>query len=352
MIDIKTARDLDKLNHDEKEHLKNQLTCMYTTLTIDDVAESIGLTKKTTVNVFRKLGIPFRNRKETAQFMKLKWLEKYGVDNPMKLDEVKAKSMNAQRQKNGGKLAFNTDKQKQTVLNRYGTDNVMKDAGVKQKLFQTNLKKYGYSCSLLNDVVKKKAQETNLRKYGAENVLCKGSSIRPNVGFDKRPDTIRKSLETLCKKYGGVGLGSKEIAEKIKRTNFEKYGYENPSLPIMHGRSKHEDTIYNYITEKYPNLVILRNKRSLMNINKRYEIDIYIPELKVGFEIDGRYTHDRDAYIKDIKNNTCNTKERLKEIYSEIEGITLYNLWESDIDSDFSKVATIIDNALGVKNEY
>ena len=344
---IKTARDIDKLSFDEKLSLKNEVSKLYESMTVTEVAKELGLTKKTMTNVFIKLEISFRNKKETAQFMKSVWSKKYGVDNPMKLQRVKEKVSNTQRKNNNGKLAFNTDKQKKTMLKRYGVENGMQCDEIKQRLFENNIKKYGHKCTLQNEDVKEKTKQTMLKRYGVENSLCRESSIRPNVGFDKRPETIEKALNTLTKKYGGIGLGSKEIFKKIKESCLKKYGYENPALPIMHGRSKHEDTIFNYISKKYPLLKIYRNIRSLMSINKRYEIDIYIPEKKVGFEIDGKYSHDEDAYYDDVAKGTYNTKEHRKELYSYIEGIKLYNLWESDIDTDFKKVTDIVDNALG-----
>jgi len=344
---IKTARDIDKLSFDEKLSLKNEISKLYESMTVAEVAKELGLTKKTMTNVFIKLEISFRNKKETAQFMKTKYIKKYGVDNLMKLQSVKEKVSNTQRKNNNGKLAFNTDQQKKTMLEKYGVENPMHCEEIKQRLFETNIKRYGNKCSLQGSYIKEKAEKTNLKKYGAKNVLSKESSIRPNVGFDKRPETIEKALNTLTEKYGGIGLGSKEISQKIKKTCLKKYGYENPALPRMHGRSKHEDTIYNYISKKYPLLKIYRNIRSLMSINKRYEIDIYIPEKKVGFEIDGVFSHDEEAYYIDIENKTYKTKEHLKELYSQLEGITLYNLWESDIDSNFKKVTDIIDKALG-----
>lgn len=349
---IKTARDVDKLNAVEKDALKSMISKLYETMTVVEVAKEVGLTKKTMTNVFIKFEIPFRDKKQSAQFMKSKWEEKYGVDNPMKVEDIKNRVLNAQREKNNGKLAFNTDKQKQTNLERYGCENPMQNESVKQKLFANNIKKYGVKCTLQVPEVKDKTEQTCLNRYGAKNVLSKESSARPaNIGFDKNTDTISKAIETIKVKYGGVGYGSNEISKRIKQTNIKKYGYENPSLPRMHGRSKHEDTIYNYIVKKYPNLKILRNKRSLMSINKRYEIDIYIPELKVGFEIDGEYSHDKDAYMEDVINETYNTKEHLKELYSQFEGIKLYNIWEDDIESDFKKVADVIDKALGDYSE-
>lgn len=65
--------------------------------------------------------------------------------------------------------------------------------------------------------------------------FCSRSCMRRNSFIQ---DTIKN---TCIKKYGGVGLGSKEIQQKTKNTNLLKYGVENPYM-IEHNKIKSHST--------------------------------------------------------------------------------------------------------------
>ena len=58
-----------------------------------------------------------------------------------------------------------------TVLERYGVTNPLKSEEIKNRCYQTNIKRYGGKSPLMNDKIKKKAQETCLKKYGVTSYL-------------------------------------------------------------------------------------------------------------------------------------------------------------------------------------
>ena len=105
-------------------------------------------------------------------------------------------------------------KQKKTVLEKYGVDNVLKSDDIKEKMQQTNLKKYGHKSPLGNERIREKIKKTNLERYGIEHI---GGS-----------EEIREKInKTLIFKYGTNNLMSiKSVKEKVKKTNLEKYGVE------------------------------------------------------------------------------------------------------------------------------
>ena len=79
-------------------------------------------------------------------------LEKYGIDNPFKNEEVKNKA-------------------KKTLNEKYGVDYPRQIEESQEKAKQTCLKKYGVECFLLIDEIKEKAKQTSLEKYGTNFVL-------------------------------------------------------------------------------------------------------------------------------------------------------------------------------------
>jgi hypothetical protein len=106
----------------------------------------------------------------------------------MHLDKFKQQVMDSQIKKYG-KLAFNTDKQKQTMIERYGVEVPSK-----------------------NKEVQKKIRETQYKNNGGVYAF-----------------NTEKQRQTMIERYGGAGsMSSPEVREKLRRTLMERYGYENP----------------------------------------------------------------------------------------------------------------------------
>ena len=350
-LDIHSSRDVDKMSEIEKNAFKELLILLYEEHTIDEISKELNLTKKIVSNIFKKLNIKARSPVEKANFNKKIYLRKFGVDNPMKDKSIQRKVELAQKEKNNGKYAFNTDKQKETMMHLYGVSNIMQNPDMLNKMISNNIKKYGVGCTLQVPNVKEKAEKTCLTKYGAKNVLSKNSSIFPNENFKTHPERIPKAHETVKNRYGNLGIGSEKIKRKIESTNIEKYQCKNPGLKCASGKSKAEIVVVNYIRNKYPNIRLARNIRSMFECNHRYEVDIYLPDLKIGFEVDGDFSHDKYSYLNDLSNNTVTTKERFKELEALSNGFELFNLWEDDIYENFNKVASVIDKAIENKEK-
>lgn len=344
-LNVKKSKDVDKLSDTEREAFKDLIENLYSSMTIKEVAAELNISYKVMHNLFDKLGIKIRNKKETAEFMKTRWIEKYGVDNPAKNPEVLKKIKETQFKKYGC-YCFNTEKQKQTMIERYGTPNCMHNEDVKNKLFENNIKKYGCKCTLQVPEVIEKSKKTCTERYGVHNVLCKNSPLRPsNIGFDKNPESNKKAHKTLREKYGGSGSGSQVIREKIAKTCMKKYGHVTyPVYKDAYGlhESKGQIELYNTIKNKYPDVAVIKNQRGLLLENEGLEIDIWIPQLRIGIEYNGDYWHDRNTYEDDIINNNVTTRERIKDILAANNNITLIQIWESDFKSNKKDVLDYI----------
>ena len=192
-------------------------------------------------------------------------IERYGVDNSMKVDKFKEKS-------------------KQTCLEKYGVDNPMKSQKIQNKSKQTCLKKYGVEYSLQSDIVKEKTKQTNLKKYGVEynfqseyiknkrkqtclerygvehtlqipeirEIIKKTNLKKYGTEYGLQSDIIReKSKKTCLEKYGGVGFASTELANKVKKICLEKYGVEIPSQSKEIQDKAKQTCLEKYGTEHY-----------------------------------------------------------------------------------------------------
>jgi len=88
------------------------------------------------------------------------------------------------------------------------------------------------------------------------------------------------------------------------------------------------DFIKNTIEENIQNKesVIETSNRSIL---KGQEIDIYIPELRLGIEVNGDYWHS-DEFLKNSKNITAKEYHESKQKLAKEQGVTLLYVWESD----------------------
>ncbi|HEY5548779.1 MAG TPA: hypothetical protein VIL17_04210 [Coriobacteriia bacterium] len=112
-------------------------------------------------------------------------------------------------------------------------------------------------------------------------------------------------------------------------------------------RSDWESSIASYIRDKYPALRIETNNRDIVPSRKTrgsfLEIDIFIPELRLGIEANGETYHDRQAYRDDEAYGTEHSDEMYKENYCRKVGIRLIHVWGSEsMDSIRSQVDSAI----------
>ena len=158
-------------------------------------------------NIFKK---KFRILKETGGYCKectdnnkkdkskATCLEKYGVENPMFIQETK-------------------DKIIATCLEKYGVEHPLQSQEIKEKSKATCLKNFGVEHPLQSQEVRDKIKETCLEKYGVEHPMF--------------TQEIKDKIKSTClEKYGVENpFQSQEVRDKIKETCLEKYGVENPS---------------------------------------------------------------------------------------------------------------------------
>ncbi len=102
---------------------------------------------------------------------------------------------------------------------------------------------------------------------------------------------------------------------------------DNPAV-----RSSWEREVEAHIRTKYPGLVINSNDRSVIpsrDTKKNLEIDLFMPTIRLGIELNGEKYHDHSQYAQDKRNGTVYSKEAYKESYCASQGILLINIWSS-----------------------
>ncbi len=291
-------------------------------------------------------------------------LEKYGEEWACSSDLVKEKTKKTNLEKYGECYTFNVEsinsKIKETNLEKYGVDNVFKSDIFKNKIKETNLEKYGVDNVFKSDIFKNKIKETNLEKYGVEyyvqtygfNILVRDKINITNLerygGHPMRNDEFRKKFN-ICNDLSYIGyisdgnsLFSCDKNHEFILSSDQYRGRKNNNTnlcsicyPISEHRSIKEIDFLTFIENNY-------NGEIISGYRDKMEIDIYLPELKIGLEFNGLYWHS-DKY-KDSGYHITKTK------YFNDRGIRIIHIWEDDWDFKRDIVESQIKNLLNLNN--
>ncbi len=234
---------------------------------------------------------------------------------------------------------------KQTNLEKYGVINPMFCDAIKEKLKITNLQKYGLENSFQREDIKEQIKQTNLEKYGVEH-LYQSEEIKQKFK-NSRKITAFENFQNICLNLGYTLLCDFEHyigTNNIYQVQCKKCGnifntrYDDGKLisrcfvceprkfpPI---RSKKEIEVYDYVSSIYKGKVI-SNDRTVIGPQ---EIDIFLPDLKLGFEFDGTYWHS----LKSDNYHKHKDELGLKS------GVKIYHIDEVDWDNKQQEVKNFI----------
>lgn len=112
-------------------------------------------------------------------------IERYGVDNPMKLQRFIDKIAETKEIVHGNPNYNNPDKTKKTNLDKYGVEYPQQNQEIKEKSKSTNFRKFGASSYTSTDEGKRQIKKTKLKNHGDENYV-----------------NIEKGKQTKLEKYG------------------------------------------------------------------------------------------------------------------------------------------------------
>jgi hypothetical protein len=284
-------------------------------------------------------------RKNTVQ-------KKYGVDNVFQSKVVKEKSKN-------------------TIKEKYNVDNISQNNNIKEKKINTFIEKYGVNWGLSSDIIKEKSKNTIKEKYNVDNIsklqkikdqkkiTCFNnygvSIISQHKNFKQNLNSI--ILKKLQKKYDNLLniIGDNFIFycdkcdkdfEINKKAFYTRYLLNVELCTICNPiGSNHisglEENLYNFIKDNYNNEIIRSNK----NIINPYEIDIYLPDLKIGFEFNGLFWHNENNVHKKYHLNKTELCEQ--------QGIQLIHIYEDDWLYKNNIIKSMILNKLGkIENKF
>jgi very-short-patch-repair endonuclease len=229
-----------------------------------------------------------------------------------------------------------------TNIEKYGVDMPLKNKDIKEKVISKWIDSYGVDNPSKSNKIKNKVKNTNISKFGVEYV-SQLKEVKDKLSFHMKKN--RKGMET--KKRVNI---AKNVIDKIKNLNIEfiqikgqsiyemtclncnsnflihknnlndRLNYNNTVCtncnPIDNLDSDGERQVFNFINENYTGEII-RNFRI-----SRKELDIYLPELKIGFEFNGIHWHSELYKENSYHYNKTN--------FFKDNGIRIIHIWEDD----------------------
>ena len=267
-------------------------------------------------------------------------LELYGVDSSAKVADIQAK-------------------QKATVKAKYGAENIMQTDTGKKRLQKTMMERYGVPCNLM---VRDDVYDFSKCCYDVlmgDNVwvrVLKKLAQDKNVSYDMLYKEyplyhrdfilsmqVSDHIETLCKAWKKAG---RDVIKYPTNTFFKmpvvmastflnEYAKKGLiSLPSNFNcfKSQYELMVSNYLDSLGVKYEV--NNRSVLGGK---EIDFYIPDKKVGIEINPSVSHNSNKYAKN-RGRLFGSKEELyhydKYKAAAKAGIVLLQLFEYDLNPE------------------
>lgn len=334
---------------------------------------------------FKKYGCEFPSQsKEIQEKIKRTNIEKYGCEYTTQSKSMIEKTQETKMKKYGNPTYNNPQKisetwlqkddleeiikqREETYKNKTGYNNPFSNPEIIEKIKKKNLNTYGYEIASKNEDVQKKIsttkktftkehndeinakrQATCLKLYDKEAV-SQVDIFKDKAAKTKHSNTIKKypgvididNTKFLCKcTNSDCQLCDKKEFEIYKPTYLYRLSHNEELCciknPIKYSSSKIEKEFGEYIKSIYGGEIIF-NDRSVL---KGKEIDIYLPDLKIGFEYNGIYFHS-EFY----KENMYHQEKALLAIKN---GITLIQIWEDDWFSKKEIIQDLIKSKLGL----
>lgn len=242
-------------------------------------------------------------------------INRYGAKTPLQSPIIKDKIKNITRDNLGVDYPFQLSdvrtKATATVFNKYGVNCVFSLPDVKKAAADAIKEKYGVSSVLSLLSVQQTIKDNILEKYGVPFVSQRHIDPQLLTEFhnDDRFIEIYTSLSSVVEIQNYFGVKATSIHRRAANLNLPRK-HTFVSIP--------EQEIVDFLKPLVVN--ILQSNRTIIAPK---ELDIVLPDLKIGIEFDGLYHHS-DAFVTDIDLH------KNKTIHAEQNGYKLIHIFEDE----------------------
>lgn len=323
---------------------------------VEHVTQANCIKEKSKQTCLKKYGVENPYQAETIKKkIKQTLINHYGVDSPIKNEKIHNKIKQTLVDRYGvdhqSKSKDVREKTKQTNLERYGSTAPAGNKDIQEKIRKTFLKNYGVDHPLRSKIVQDKLQQTNLEKYGVSNPLL-AKEIRARLLSTRQKNNWPIFKEFLASKKISIlsteddFVNKKELMFKCQLCSHEWQEHKMlgssrrmvcPNCTRTNKGSIEEKMLLHYIQSIYSGPII-ENTRKVIS---PYELDVYLPDLKLAFEFNGTYWHSENAGKPSdyhiTKTRLCNK-----------QGIRLIHIFEYEWVFNQEKIKSLIKSALGI----
>lgn len=272
-----------------------------------DVRTKALSTYKSTTGFDSPLANPEVREKSVAT-----WTSKHGVSHPMQSAEVQNKFAS-------------------TCMSRFGTSNPMQNPNIQKKAADTCVKKYGSACYLQSNEGKLHVHKNMKSTYGVEYFsqsrewkrlrMRDSSKIDELMKFDEDPSGYilanfdnKPSLNELC---DALGVSTEAVSTRVAQAHCSDL--------VAFVYSNMEREVSNYLYSIDPDIEIVHNTHKIIT---PYEIDIYLPQHKLGIECNPTSTHNSSINSFDKSDDPIPPGyHKRKTDMCEAEGIFLFHIF-------------------------
>lgn len=251
----------------------------------------------------------------------------------------------------GGRVTYNKDRKR---YNSFCSSSCSITSGMRQQIIEsTNLERYGHACSLSHPAVRNKAKQTMMSLYGGET-----SGQSP---------TIRKKREETCiKRYGTTNPLQRHLSPSaLKLLNDREWLYDQhhnqhkSQWQLSRELGVSQTTVHRYFVQHSIPVTAVRMSSSehcvvamltaltdahivvgCRSIIPPKEIDVLLPSLQVGVEVDGVYWHSE-------QNGKTQLYHMQKTLEAKEKGIRLLHLTDTDLTNNIKTIQTNLEVLVG-----
>ena len=276
-----------------------------------------------------------QSQKSTKEKRKMTNLEKWGVDNVAKSEEIKRRQEKTNLEKWGFKSTFQNElvrnKWHENVKIKWGVDHPFQLKHVKEKSMKTSLLKWGKPHFVQSEYYKNKLDEIGFSDK--LRYIYMNKHIEKYKNFDL--DFINLDGRILDVYSKSCGHTFSIHYDSLKRRIENNYDYCTVCNPI-YSESGEEKKVIDWI--RGLGVDIIEGDRSL-----GFELDIFIPELNLAIEFNGLYWH---SELYKENGYHLNKTEVCRSV-----GIELIHIWEDDWMFKGDIIKSIIMNRIGLSDK-
>lgn len=277
---------------------------------------------------------------ETRQKVRNTNLQRFGVDVPQKSEVVRKKTEQTNIERYGVKTPLQTEEIKErikrTMLEKYGSENPMGVPEFAAKTTETSLKNWGVSSPMQSDIVRARQREAIFNCYGVDNVAQRHLPAETLAALDD-PSALKGLYDSL----GSADAVAREMGV-AKRTIVRRM--HDHGIPLDNNTSSLELRVRNFLDSL--GVAYITNDRTVLDGK---EIDILMPDHKIGIELNGLYWHSYNP-LSDFEGPKESDVHSAKHGKAKTKGIKLLQFFEDQINNPtkFEIIKSIIKNHLGM----